>query len=749
MAARVARVYSALTRSASTAASSAPAAASQLKHLSLNVNPDGIAIVKIDVQGAKVNTINVELATEFDAVLNTVESNPNIRAAVFISGKKDDFIAGADVKMFVQAKNVEELQHLSASSQKLFARVEQGKPKVAAIHGNCLGGGLEFALSCHYRIATSSPKTGLALPEVMLGILPGAGGTQRLPRLIGLQNALPLILTGSRVDSNKAKRLKIVDQVADPYALEHAAVLAAKNLADGTLVPAREPSGIALLMKKVLEETKFGRDFVFKKARESVMEKTGGVYPAPLKILDVLKHSASLGFGSHEGYAKEAAAFAKLAFTPESKGLVSIFFGQTECKKNPFGKPATQAKTVGVLGAGLMGAGITQVSIAKGYQVLLKDVNNASLGRGLEQVNKSLASSVKKKKISSSDANKTFSKIIPLTDNDNWQGFFSKADIVIEAVPEKIELKHKMISAIESVVPSHCIIASNTSAIPIAKLAEASKRPENIVGMHYFSPVDKMPLLEIITHKGTSPSTAAAAFEIGLKQGKTPIVVKDVPGFYVNRCLGPYSDEGLALLLDGADIKTVDKALKSYGFPVGPLSLVDEVGVEVAASVAKNLKGDLGVRVGASDPKLLDEVVASGMLGRKAEKGMFLYPGGKSSKEVNPAMEALIQKYRSGRNQQVLTIEDIQFRMVSRFVNEAALCLQNEIIATPTVGDIGAVFGIGFPPFRGGPFRLVDAYGAQKFVDAMNKYRAQLGEQFAPAQILVDYAKAGKKFHSS
>ena len=505
---------------------------------------DGVAVVTMDAPNAKVNTLSVAFATDLNTVVDFIEATPEVKAAVFISGKENDFIAGADINMFGQAKNIEDLAKLSSSSQALFAKVQAGKPKVAAIHGNCLGGGLEFALACSYRIATSSPKTGLALPEVMLGILPGAGGTQRLPALIGLTNALPIILTGSRVNPTKAKKLKIVDSVADPYALKHAAVLAAKSLADGSLKPNREPTGLAKLTQTLLQDTKFGRDFVFKKARQGVISKTGGVYPAPLKILDVLKHSASVGFGSHEGYSLESRAFAKLAFTPESKGLVSIFFGQTECKKNPFGKPSSDTKTIGVLGAGLMGAGITQVSIAKGYNVLLKDVNNDSLGRGLEQVSKSLSSDVKKKKITAFEMNRTLSKITPLSDTDNWQKAFASASLVIEAVPEKIDLKHKMIKAIEAVTGPNTVIASNTSAIPIASLAAGSSRPQNIVGMHYFSPVDKMPLLEIITHKvwvggslyltshalmlsqGTSPQAAALAFEIGLKQGKTPIVVK-------------------------------------------------------------------------------------------------------------------------------------------------------------------------------------------------------------------------------
>jgi len=317
---------------------------------------------------------------------------------------------------------------------------------------------------------------------------------------------------------------------------------------------------------------------------------------------------------------------------------------------------------------------------------------------------------------------------------------------VVEAVFESLELKHKVIAELEEVLPAHAVFASNTSAIPIAKLAAGSKRPENFLGMHYFSPVPKMPLLEIIRHEGTSDEAASIAFDVGVKQGKTPIIVKDVPGFFVNRCLGPYMDEAVALLQSGSGVDDINKAMKAFGMPVGPMSLVDEVGIEVAASVGKNLQEDLGIRVGAANSAMLDEAVSMNMLGRKTGKGMYDYTQGKGPKPVNPEMIELIAKYSTGSV--AVAAEEIQKRMAGRFVNEAAYCLQDEIIASPTVGDIGSVFGIGFSPFRGGPFRHVDTVGAQAFVDEMNAYADEYGDHFRPAQILVDYAKSGKKFHN-
>eukprot|EP01147_Barroeca_monosierra_P007356 gene7356-504_t len=732
-------------------ASSASAASKNVRY---QIEDDGIAVVTFDLQGSKVNTLSMDLAGEFTSVISTLENDSKVRAAVIMSGKEDNFIAGADINMFTKCKNVqtpEEMESLSRQSHVMFEHFAAGKPKVAAINGSCLGGGLELALACHYRVASSNPKTVFSLPEVMLGILPGAGGTQRLPALIGLQNAMPIMLTGKNINPSKAKKMKLVDNVADPSALKHAAILAAKGLADGTLKVNRQPKGLEKLIRKVIEETEFGRSFAFKKAREMVMKQTKGVYPSPLKIIDVLETSARSGFCSKDGFDAEARAFGELGMTPESRALVSIYFGQTACKKNPYGKPKSSEKLVGVLGAGLMGAGIAQVTLVKGVDVLLKDAKPEGLARGLDQIYRNLEKKTKRRRMTQFEFDRAMSRITGLSDSDaSWQKHFSNTDMIIEAVFENLELKHKIIKHFEEITPDHCIFATNTSAIPITKLAIASKRPQNFIGMHYFSPVDKMPLLEIIRHEGTSDETTSRAYELGLKQGKTCIVVKDVPGFYVNRCLGPYSDEGMALLLDGASIATVDQALVKYGFPVGPMTLVDEVGIDTAASVGRTLREDLGNRIGTADPELLEKVVQKGFLGRKSGKGLHIFPKGKGKKTVNPEVEDMISEHRKKLNKPssgLTSTEDIQMRMVTRFVNETALCLQHEIIASPVVGDIGAVFGIGFPPFRGGPFRLLDAYGVTKFVDKMMHYRDVLGPQFEPADILKDYAKTNRKFH--
>eukprot|EP00730_Choanoeca_flexa_P010529 TRINITY_DN1845_c0_g1_i1.p1 TRINITY_DN1845_c0_g1~~TRINITY_DN1845_c0_g1_i1.p1 ORF type:complete len:762 (+),score=235.29 TRINITY_DN1845_c0_g1_i1:30-2315(+) len=728
----------------------AEAAATATKNVSYTIDSEGIATVVFDQQGSKVNTLSMEMSDEFEKVMTALESNPQVRAAVLMSGKPDSFIAGADINMLAKCKSADELAGISKSAQDMFAKFANGKPKVAAIHGTCLGGGLELALACDYRIATEHPKTQLGLPEVQLGLLPGAGGTQRLPPLVGLQAALPMLLTGSNTRPAKAKKIKLVDSLADPNALHHAAVQAAKGLADGSLRVNREPKGLAKLMRYVLEDTEFGRNFVFKKAREQVMKQSKGNYPAPLKILDVVEESAAAGFGSTAGYTAESKGFGDLGMTPESKACISIYFGQTACKKNPF-KPSRTDEKVGVLGAGLMGAGIAEVTIAKaGKDAVMKDAKAEGLARGINQIYKNFDKKVKKRRMAAFERDQTVAKLMPVSDADgNWQQHFKNVDMIIEAVFENIDLKHKVIKEYEAITPDHCVFATNTSAIPIGQLAQASKRPDKFVGMHYFSPVDKMPLLEIIRHEGTSDDTVGRAYAMGLKQGKTPIIVKDVPGFYINRSLGPFMDEGMALLLDGAKISQVDKALTTWGFPVGPMTLIDEVGLDVANNVAKFLATDLGNRVGTADPELLDRVIAKGWLGRKSGTGMHIFPK-KGKKTVNAEMEAMIEEVRKQRNKpssEFLSEEDLQMRMVTRFVNETSLCLQDSIITDPVAGDIGAIFGIGFAPFRGGPFRFIDAYGVSKLVDQMHRYRDVLGDQFEPCQLLKDYAKDNKKFH--
>ncbi|EQC33996.1 hypothetical protein SDRG_08675 [Saprolegnia diclina VS20] len=711
-------------------------------YLSLETRANGVAIVRLDDKQAKVNTLNANMTKEIVTMLDTVEKDASIKSVVLISGKPGCFIAGADIAQLQACTTEAEVRALSTAGQGYMARIEKSsKPFIAAIDGSCMGGGLEVALACHYRIASSSKKTSLALPEVMLGLLPGAGGTQRLPKLVGLQAALDMMLTGKNIKPEKAKKMGLVDQVADPYALENAAIAMAESLGSGKSKKSKKTKAF---VNRVLEDTPL-RAIVFQKAGEMVAKKTGGHYPAPKLILEAVQAGYE---SSARGYEVEAANFAKLGMTTEAKSLMSIFFGQTQLKKNRYGKPTAPVQTMAVIGAGLMGAGITQVSASKNIRVLLKDRDAAAASKGEDYVRSNLDGRVKKRRMTVFERDTVMANIVPLHDQDDvWKKHMSHADLAIEAVFEDMALKHKVIKDLEQYLPEHCIVATNTSALSVAEIASASKRPENVIGMHYFSPVPQMPLLEIIRHPKTSDEVAARAVDVGLRQGKTCIVVKDVPGFYVNRCLGPYIAETLSLVQSGVEPERLDKMVTKWGLPVGPITLADEVGIDVAKHVNVTLSAALGVRMQGGNPAIFDDMIAAGMLGKKSGKGFFIQPKSKKEKKtINPEAIALVKKY--ALTDLKLTDEEATNRLVSRFVNEAILCVQDEIIATPTEGDIGAVFGIGFPPFLGGPFRLVDKIGSQKYNDMMLRFADKYGEQFTPCPLLQDMAKTNKKFHN-
>ena len=699
-----------------------------------------ILVVTIDAPGAPVNTLSPALATEFEDVFRRAQDDSLIKGVVLISGKPDGFIAGADIEQFPGLKTAAAAEAISQLGHDMLRRLELLRvPVVAAIHGACLGGGLELTLACRYRICTDHPKTTLALPEVQLGLIPGVGGTQRLPRRVGLQAALDMILTGRSVRAKRALQMGLVDEMVHPAILREIAIERAQAIAAGTLKPSR--SGSTSPTRLLLERNPIGRSVVFKKARESVMEKTAGHYPAPLAALDAVQYGYSHGFD--EGLKEEARLFGEMAMTDVSRQLVFLFFASNSLKKDPGVDDATgvqsrEIHTLGVLGAGFMGAGIASIAIQQGTSVRLKDTDTARIGKGLSAIRSVLQERVTRRQITKLQLDDYLSLVGGTT---NYSGFES-ADLVIEAVFEDLALKHRVLEEVEPALDSTTVYASNTSTIPIAGIASAAKHPERVLGMHFFSPVHRMPLLEVIVTPETMPEATVSAVAYGKTLGKTVIVVNDGPGFYTTRTLSAYMNEAGRLLDEGASIDAIDSALVEFGFPVGPITLLDEVGIDVGGKVGLVLSEAFGARMSASDA--MRRVVAAGRTGRKGGKGFYVYAADGKKGNVDQTVYEVI----GGQRHEVPSSEIVD-RCVLAMVNEAARCLEEGILRSPRDGDIGAVFGIGFPPFRGGPFRYVDSVGADHIVGQLEDLNVRFPPRFEPAQLLLDMASGRKVFYTA
>jgi 3-hydroxyacyl-CoA dehydrogenase/enoyl-CoA hydratase/3-hydroxybutyryl-CoA epimerase len=711
----------------------------------------GVATCFLDVPGEPVNTLSPQVGNELSELLRTLTQDPAVQAIVLASAKKEGFIAGAKIDMIQGVKSAAEAEGMARAAQMGFDELERmSKPVVAAIHGACLGGGLELALACRWRVATNDKKTQLGLPEVQLGLIPGAGGTQRLPRLIGIAAALDLILAGKTVKAKKALKLGVVDEVVPGPILLEVARRRARELASGQLrrpepgdamgdaVKKLKKGGVGALQKMALEENALGRQILFREARRKLLQKTKGQYPAPEKALEAVQ--AGFDRGVEKGLEREARLFGELAVSDVSRRLIDIFFATTALKKDtgvddPTVKPRP-VERVGVLGGGLMGSGIAFVTLGAGITVRVRERDDAAAGKALGSVRGLLDEKLKRKSI---DRLERDAQMRLLTATTDWSGF-ATVDVLIEAVFEDLALKQEMVRAFEAVNPRG-IFASNTSSIPIARIAEASARPENVLGMHYFSPVQKMPLLEIIVTGKTSPQATATAVALGKKQGKTVIVVNDGPGFYTSRILTPYMNEAAEILLEGAAVDELDKALTSFGMPVGPITLLDEVGIDVGSKVAKILHAAFGERM--APPKALEKLIADGRLGRKSQKGFYKYEEGKKG-DVD---ETVYDLFPGGRTRKKLSRDEMSERVVLQMVNEAIRCLGEGILRSARDGDIGAIFGLGFPPFLGGPFRYADAIGPKPLLERIERWHDKFGARFEPAPLLVERARTGRRFH--
>ncbi|HDY7861500.1 TPA: fatty acid oxidation complex subunit alpha FadJ [Vibrio vulnificus] len=704
---------------------------SEQKAFNLKIDEQNIAWLGIDVPNEKMNTLQAAFADEMKAIFAQLKDSSGLKGLIVHSLKPDNFVAGADVRMLEACKTAPEAEALARQGQELFQQLSDlPYPVVAAIHGPCLGGGLELALACDFRVCSDDDATRLGLPEVQLGLLPGSGGTQRLPRLIGLLPSLDLILTGKQLRAKKAKKLGVVDACVPQTIL----LDVAKQFVEKGKKRAKQK---VTTKEKLLSGSGLGRKFVFEQAAKKTHEKTRGNYPATVAILQVIQHG--LEKGMKQGLELEAKRFGELVMSNESKALRSIFFATTEMKKET-GSEAKPSKVgmVGVLGGGLMGAGISHVSVAKAkVPVRIKDVSNDGVLNALKYNYKLFDKQRKRRILSKAQLQ---SKMLQLSGGIDFTSF-NRTDVVIEAVFEDLSLKQQMVADIEANAKPETIFATNTSSLPIHKIAEKAQRPENIVGLHYFSPVEKMPLVEVIPHESTSEETIATVVALAKKQGKTPIVVKDQAGFYVNRILAPYMNESAHILLANEPIDKIDTALLDFGFPVGPITLLDEVGVDIGAKIMPILVAELGARF--KGPDVFDVLLNDGRKGRKSGKGFYTYKGKK--KEVDKSVYKLLKLTPESK----LSDNDIALRCVLPMLNEAVRCLDDGIIRSPRDGDIGAIFGIGFPPFLGGPFRYMDQFGLKELVEKMNQFAEKYGDRFAPCDGLLTRAGEGRRFYDN
>jgi 3-hydroxyacyl-CoA dehydrogenase/enoyl-CoA hydratase/3-hydroxybutyryl-CoA epimerase len=703
---------------------------------------DGIAWLVLDDPAKKVNTLSTRLFEWFEEQIERVEREPPA-ALVILSGKPDGFVAGADIEELKTLSEPEDVLAMLQRGHGLMSRLGALPfPTVAAIHGACLGGGLELALACRYRVATEHPKTKLGLPEVQLGLIPGLGGTQRLPRLIGVPAALDLILTGRQVDARKAKRLGLVDDTCHPADLRAATERWARG--GGKSKPPGGLSGWSRKATDLVSRSPLADRLVFDKARAGVMEKTGGHYPAPLVAIQVIKDGLKLPLP--RALDVEAGAFSQLVISDTAKSLMSIFFAknEVEAKAAKIAKIARGARPlgkVGVLGAGFMGAGIAQVLAEKGVQVVMKDRDLAAVGRGMAFAAERFRDRVKRRRMTDADFKAALGRILPTAD----YSAFNRVDLVIEAVFEDVGVKHKVIREAEAASPEGLIFASNTSAIPISRLAEASRRPENVVGMHFFSPVHKMPLLEVIRHPGTSPEALATVVEAGRRMGKTVIVVGDGPGFFTSRVLTPFLNEAAWLLVDGASIDQVDQAMIRWGWPVGPFTLLDEVGLDVGRHVGEVMCSALGDRL--QPPAAFQRMIDDGRLGRKAKRGFYLYAE-ETKKGKKREVDSAVYRLLDWKPAEI-SDEEIVERCWLQMLNETARCMEEGIITDPADVDIGVIFGFGFPPFRGGLLREADRKGLAWVVERLEHYAALRGPRLEPAALLRDMERKGERFYRS
>ncbi len=697
----------------------------------LEVGADRLATLTFDSPGRKVNVFSREAFQELERLLDELAARQDVGALILLSGKKAGFIAGADVEEIARVTDPVEAEAGSRVGHRLFSAWEALPfPTIAAIRGTCLGGGLEISLASTYRVASDRPDTKMGLPEVRLGILPGWGGSTRLPRRIGIAEALDLILTGKTVVGRKALKLGLIDAL-----LPDARFL--DNVRDFALArrDQKQRAEEAFDFKEMLlEKNPLGRKILFDQARKKTLETTRGHYPAPLRAIEVVR--VGIEDGPRAGFDAEARAVAELAISRTAKNLIHVFRLTEEAKKESGlpGAAPREVRSTAVLGAGVMGGGVAQlIADQTGLPVRMKDVRDEALASGMQHAARLFTKQVERRRLTAPEARRKMALLHPTL---GFSGF-KTVDLVVEAIVENLGVKQQVFADTAAQVADGAILASNTSSLSIAAIGARTPHPERVVGMHFFNPVDKMPLVEVIAAEGSDPAAVNTVFAYTRKLGKTPILVKDTPGFLVNRLLMFYSTEGLWLLDEGFRIEDLDRAMSDWGMPMGPMALTDEVGIDVATKVAHILHDAFSERLPV--PDWLDRVPQSGRLGTKNGKGFYLYEG-RERKGPDPAVYALLGLDPRVDNPDPGLIAD---RMVLPMVNEAARCLEEGVVRSAADLDLALIFGTGFPPFRGGLCRWADQEGLPCILATLERFASSVGDRYTPSEALRATAAAG------
>jgi 3-hydroxyacyl-CoA dehydrogenase/enoyl-CoA hydratase/3-hydroxybutyryl-CoA epimerase len=697
----------------------------------------GIAHLVFDDPDRKINVLDERAMTDLEVALDELEHDKDLMG-VIVRGKPGSFIAGADVNAIAEVTDPAYLKEVVRRGQSAFARLSGLRgPTVAAIDGVCLGGGLELALACDSRVASEEPHTQLGVPEVMLGIFPAWGGTTRLPRLIGLSAALDLVLTGRSIDAKRAAKMGLVARAVPQAWLIEQAQRRLDEISERPRAARADTYVPKSLVSQVLDTTPPGQMIAFSQAQKSVKERTGGHYPAPLAAIEVMRRG--LGKPLAQGFALEAEHVKTLATGPVCKNLIRVFLTSEQAKKKPpvagVTAPPQAIDRIAVIGAGVMGGGIAELASRTGVRVRLRDIQPASITRALETVRELIDERRQRRRATPSEAAMQWARIEPTLELNGLQ----TVDLAVEAVVEDLEVKRRVFGELEARMRPDAVIATNTSSLSVGSIGEGLAHPERFCGFHFFNPVHRMPLVEVVRGPRTSNETMVTAVTFARRLGKTPVVVQDAPGFVVNRVLMPYLREALHLIEEGFAFPDVDAAMRRFGMPMGPFEVVDEVGVDVVRKVAGVLGAAFPDRMAPTDA--LERLFQAGRLGRKSGGGFYRHEGRR--RRPDPAVPGLLGL---GRRRTPTSTEALSERMVLAMINESARCLGDGVVESAEMLDLAMIMGAGFPPFRGGPLRHADSIGIERVASRLTALQAQRGERYRPAPLIVDLAARGRRF---